>query len=238
MGAMNGSFTECYRMVKTARQKKRLVKHDFDKQLIRLHKERESLQETKRKLPMVPIEHPYQKGWKRTFELRTDIAESKHADFYLSLLKKINTVQYSGVKHFRMKRRKHRKKVWIETPQILQEFDLWQWERNTAGFSEQERVLFYPKEYWCTAIKQTVIKYVFAEPWRFTLKVKPNMITHRKMVDEVLDREIAFLDHYIANHFLQHKINKLVNGYSYKWHKKPDRNPKHKINYLNELLHD
>ncbi|HTN16920.1 MAG TPA: hypothetical protein VL092_04505 [Chitinophagaceae bacterium] len=238
MGAIIGSFTECYRMIKTARQKKRLVKNDFDKQLIRLHKSRKSLLEIKQKLPMVPVEHPYQKGWKRTFELRKDVAESKHADFYLSLLDKINTVQYSRIKYFQLKRRKHRKKVWIEMPQTLQEFDLWKWERNIPGFSEQEKAFFYPKEYWCTTLKQVIVKYAFTEPWRFILKIKPNMITHQKMIDETLDQEIAFLDQHIANHFLQHKIIKLVNGHSYKWRKKPGMNTKHKTNYLNELLQE
>jgi len=59
--------------IKSARRKKRLVKLDFDKRLIRLSKTREELQEQKRNLPIVPLEHPYQRGWKRFFVLRDDM---------------------------------------------------------------------------------------------------------------------------------------------------------------------
>ena len=59
--------------IKSARRKKRLVKLDFDKRLIRLSKTREELQEQKRNLPIVPLEHPCQRGWKRFFVLRDDM---------------------------------------------------------------------------------------------------------------------------------------------------------------------
>jgi hypothetical protein len=228
MDTKNGSFEECYRNIKTARQKKRIVKKDFDKQLISLHKKRIELQEIKKNLPLVKLENPYQKGWVRTFELRPDITESKNADFYRALLSKINSVQYSNVKHFKTKRRKNRKKKWIDKPQMLQEFDMCQWSRNAEKFS--------PKEYWCTLSKRIRIKYVFIEAWRFILKVRPNIITHQRLIDEVLEQEISCIDKHIDAHFLEGRINKLVYGNSYHWGRKPDENPKHKTNYLNELL--
>ncbi|MES2479977.1 MAG: hypothetical protein V4561_12885 [Bacteroidota bacterium] len=236
MDTKKGSFEECYRNIKTVRQKKRLVKKDFDKQLISLHKKRIELQKIKKNLPLVKLENPYQKGWVRTFELRPDIAESKNADFYRALLSKINSRQYSNVKHFKTKRRKHRKKIWIDKPQMLQEFDMWQWSRNAEKFSEKEKLLFYPKEYWCSMSKTITVKYVFIEAWRFMLKVRPNIITHQRMIDEVLEQEISCIDKHIDAHFLEGRINKLVYGNSYQWRRKPDENPKHKINYLNELL--
>lgn len=53
--------------IKSARQKRRLVKTDRDKQLIKLDKRRRELWQQQSLLPMVPLENPYQRGWKRLF---------------------------------------------------------------------------------------------------------------------------------------------------------------------------
>ena len=79
-----------YRL-KSARRKKRLVRKDFDKQLISLRKRNHELSVQKRSLPMVPVIHPYQRGWKRNFVLSDQIRRNDKADFYQQLLDKINT---------------------------------------------------------------------------------------------------------------------------------------------------
>jgi hypothetical protein len=42
----------------------------------------------------VPLEPPVQRGWKRTFVLRADVASSAKAVFYQGILDKINRVDY------------------------------------------------------------------------------------------------------------------------------------------------
>src|SRR5690606_37296467 len=100
------SFGAGYCKIKTARQKKRLQKEDIEKQLIRLHRLREKLQQQKNSLPLVPLETPYQKGWKRSYVLRQDVARSRYGSFYQTLLEKINTVIYHHDKHFKTSKRK------------------------------------------------------------------------------------------------------------------------------------
>ena len=73
--------------IKSARQKKRLVKKDFDKKLIRLHRKRKELLDIKRNLPLLPLKNPYQQGWVRTFEMSYETANSNpfsytHLDVY------------------------------------------------------------------------------------------------------------------------------------------------------------
>lgn len=238
MDTYNGSFAESYSNIKTARQKKRLAKKDFEKYLISLHIKQNELWEIKKNLPQIPLEFPYQKGWQRSYELRSDTAVCKHADFYGLLLDKLNTMQYSKTKDFKIRRRKNRKKIRVDRPQSLIEFDLWQWERNIVKLSEAEKAMFYPVEYWCNATKCKTVKFVFKEPWRFILKVRPHIITHQKMKDEILEQEIAEINNHIEHHFLQHKINKIVDGCSYHSRHERDRNPKHKTNYINELLQE
>src|SRR5882762_7889462 len=94
------------RCVKSERRKKRLAKTDRDKQLIQLFKRRRELCEQSKLLPLVPLEHPYQRGWKRFFVVRDDVKRSEQAEFYQTLLEKINTTEYHYDKSFKRKKRR------------------------------------------------------------------------------------------------------------------------------------
>jgi len=59
---------------------------------------------------MVQLEEPYQRGWKRSFILREDVARCHAAEFYAILLAKINTETYSTNKGFTHKKRRRGKK--------------------------------------------------------------------------------------------------------------------------------
>lgn len=215
MNTNPGSFGAGYCKIKTARQKKRLQKEDAAKQLIRLHRLRETLQQQKSNLPLVPLETPYQKGWKRSYVLRQDVARSRYGAFYQTLLEQIDTVIYHHDKRFKTSKRKRLKKRETDITQSLREFYDWEWNSSRNKLTDAEKILFYPKEVLCKQSKKPVIKYVFAEPWRYVLKVKPHMITHSRMIDEVLEQEIQELDNYIEQHNLQHRISKLIDGHCY-----------------------
>ena len=209
------SFAEDYCNQKTARQEKRLQKKDFDKQLLKLNRLQNALYLQKQKLPLVPLETPYQRGWKRTFILREDVNRSSSANFYTNLLHKINTVDYSAVRDFTRKKRRKRKKVYEVKLQKLREFYDREWFHPKCKLSEEEKVLFYPKTYRVKGANCIQVKWVFTEPWRFVLQVRPNMITRAKMLDIVLEQQIQQLDNDIERHHLRPGINKLVYGKSY-----------------------
>ncbi|WP_162903024.1 hypothetical protein [Taibaiella koreensis] len=219
----------CYRL-RTARQRKRSLKEDRDKQLIRLQNRQEELLMARRRLPLTPLEEPYQRGWKRTFILREDVARSAAAAFYSNLLSKINTIDYAVNRSFkrRVKRKRNRKKLYEVKPQHLRAFYSYEWSR--AQLSPEEKVLFYPKEYVDKGGKP-YIQYVFAEPWRFVLQVRPNMITHVKTVDEVLEQELEQIDNHITQHHLGPRLNRIVWGCGWRsrWDRRTDRekNPLH-----------
>ena len=225
------SFDAGYCKIKTARQKKRLQKEDFDKQLLRLNRQQDELLQIKHKLPLIPLPEPYQKGWKRTFVLREDTTHSRQAVFYTTLLSKINTVNYATAKHFRqkLKRKKNRKKQYAVTPQWLREFYTWEWHRSKL--SPEEKAHFYPKECWSKDGKTKTVKYVFAEPWRFVLHVTPNIITHTRMVDEVLEQELQQIANYIDGNHLSPRILKLTLGRGWR----PDYRFSEKAKYKNLL---
>jgi hypothetical protein len=238
------SFEDGYCRIRTARQRKRERIEDFHKYLRRIYKEVNHLNKLKYQLPLQPLAHPYQKGWLRTFILRPDVAISRQAAFYQELLKKINTVEYSNDKKFRIKKRKwKRKKVWVDKPQYLREFDERSFFSRDCKLTEQEKRLFHREErtYKCT--KAVSIHYVFTERWRFILKVMPRIITHIKMVDGTLDGQIQRLDNRITTHHLRHKLWKEINGRVYNYRKNIPRPPdpfkrKSLTTILNEVYND
>lgn len=232
MDTIDWSFLAGYCKIKTARQKKRLQKEDYNKRLIQLHRLREKLCVQRRDLPLVPLEIPYQKGWKRNFVLREDVARSRYAMFHQALLQKINSVVYHHDKRFKYSKKKRHKKIQVDIPQTLREFCEQEWKANHAGLTDAEKALFYPKEVRDKNNRPGGVRYVFAEPWRYVLQVKPHMITHVKMIDEVLEQEIQRLDNYIETHNLQHKINKLKDGHCYTWWRERD----YKLKYQEELF--
>jgi hypothetical protein len=223
--------------LKSTRRKKQLVKKDFEKQLTQLFKTENKLWKERNNLPFVPLEKPYQKGWERSFFLREDVARLSNAAFYKSLLDKINTYQYSQDKSFKKRKRKYRKYVFHEKPHLLEEFSECEWASSKLKLSEKEKTLFEKQEVWCIFKKAFKVSYVFKESWRFVLKIKPNIITHKKMIDEVLEQELAEIDNYIVTNHLRNKISKLKSGYAkYKYYMKS--NPKYQNPFKNIKVYD
>lgn len=203
------------RCIKTERQKKRALKDDHQKQLIKLYNLWLELKRQRQNLPWVALEEPYQRGWKRTFVLRPDVARTAKADFYAELLVKINTVMHSPEKEFKKKKRRQGKRVYVERPQFLRSFYSYEWFGSGCGLTQKERALFLHHD--DIHNKRIRRRYVFAEPWRFTLKVVPHMITHVKMIDEILQQRIAELDNYIEYRQLWPAMYKAKRGDSGEW---------------------
>ncbi|WDF61430.1 hypothetical protein PQ462_08625 [Flavobacterium sp. KACC 22758] len=221
---------------KSRRRKERLAKEDFEKHLIQLRKREKELWKKRKDLPLIPLENPYQKGWQRSFVLREDVARSSEAEFYRTLLEKINTWQFSSEKSFKRKKKRKRRNVYVEKIQTVKEFSEWEWKSPKLELTEKEKAHFYKRERWCSNFKRYKIHYVFNEPWRYVLRVSPYMITHTKMVDSDLESEIQILDNYIVNLNLRNKINRLIHGSSLKWSYYQKENPKETSPIKNKSL--
>ena len=212
-----------YRFI-SARQKKRLQKKDFDKTFRRLNRRDTRLSQEMPELPMIPLEAPYQKGWKRFFILTPEVSRSASAPFYQAILNKINTIQYSPDKRFRNIRQRKRKKVPGERQQELHRVEESAWNWFSRQLTEHEKSLFYRQEKWYHSKKPPYVQYVFREPWRFELRIRPHIITHIQKIDSLLQRELDQLDNFITTHHLDPRISRLCYGRSFRWHNpEPDR---------------
>lgn len=203
--------------IKSARRKKRLVKKDFDKQLIRLDKLRHSLTDQIRSLPPIILEKPYQRGWKRLFVLRDDIKRSDKAEFYQTLLNKINKVQYHYDRSF--KKRKIRKGVYHyydAEKQKLRELSYDEFHGRRFNLSEAEKQCFYRKEIWNNQYRKWEAIYSCTEAWRFVLTIQPHIVFAVNRVDELLEQAISEVDKHINWNNWQPRIFKL-HGNAYKY---------------------
>ena len=225
-----------YRL-RTARQKKRLQKEDRDKQLVQLDKRLTYLRQAMRLLPEVPLDEPYQKGWKRFFVLRHDVGNSTRATFYETLLAKINTVKYWPDKAFTVKRRRKGKKVREAIPQDLVEFTVCQWSQNKMKLTDAEKACFHTELRWGVHDLRPHICHVFDEPWRYVLKVERNMITKVKLHDAILEQQFAEVDQYIDGNLLRYRIRSLTNGRKDYWKRYQGERLRERYPFTNKALH-
>lgn len=206
--------------IRTARQKKRMQYEDFDKHLIRLDKEESDLLRKWHKRGWESLAPPVQQGWNRSFELRGDIARNKHAAFFEAILKKINTYQWSHKKDFKIKKRKRGRKTYVVIEQKLLEPKSCHFAK--LNFADDEKQFFhieYRVEKWCRDLQ---VRYVFNEPWRFVLRVRPNIIDKVRSRDNILEARISGIRNYLRTGDYSKRQMRLKTG---TW-KHPYWNPK------------
>ena len=195
----------------TARQKKQKIRKGADKYLLSIDRKYDMVLKQIIDLGYEDLVVPYQKGWKRSFVLHDNVRENKQAAFFEGILEKINTVQYSMRKDFKMKRRGRGRWGYIDQPQELE--TLYSYDFKQMKFTEEEIPWFHPEEYWYNRLWYT--RYVFSEPWRFVLKTEPNMITKRKRLNEELERQLHELSTIVDFYPARARLCK-IQGYSYR----------------------
>jgi hypothetical protein len=203
-----------YFRLKSTRRRKRLQKLDSDKALLRLYREERALSKEIRNLGYEELNPPVQRGWKRMFVLREDVARTKESKFFLGILEKINTIEYSSRKDFKVKRRKYGRKYYADEPQELVRPDDYGFSK--MKFSEKEKAYFVPTQVYARHRKGFITVYVFTEPWRFVLRIQPNIITRVKKKDWNLEQRRDEIARLIDGKNLRDRLWKFLNG-SVQW---------------------
>ncbi|RYZ86289.1 MAG: hypothetical protein EOO68_29120, partial [Moraxellaceae bacterium] len=202
-----------YRL-KSARRKKRLQKEDRDKQLLKLDREHSALRANPERVTIKQLDEPYQKGWKRLYVLRPEVARSDEAAFYQHILDYINDVQYHYDASF--KKRKHRKDLDNRGLPELKTIDAYYWDLNKPDFTDAQRACFNKVEYWDAVRYKTAYRYQFAKPHLFEIKVLPHIVTTIREVDVLMEQRMSFITDRIYKGKWQYRLIKLKDsGYSY-----------------------
>lgn len=209
--------------LRTERHKKRKQRADADKQLIRKHKEEMAIRIATRQLGWVELKPPVQRGFIRFFVLRPDIARTKEAPFYQKILDKINSHQWSHRRDFKKKRRRFGKKVYAVREQKLTDIPGYNFVKK---FDEREKLCFYETLVHFGKSKTPDRVYRFLEPWRFVLRVQPNMITKVRVKNLDLERQNAELHKFFRANNRRFRLWKLLHG-SNRWGWDHFPNPKY-----------
>ncbi|MFY1047968.1 hypothetical protein [Chryseobacterium sp. GP-SGM7] len=211
--------------LRSLRSRKRIIRKDVEKQIRQKYKRSDDLCELRRKIPLMPLKEPYQKGFVRFFVVRDDVKRSKDADFFDGILNKINTKMYSPTRKFLKKKRKFGRRIYVEREQKLVQLSVHQWNDPKLALTIREKQYFLRIENYCPIRKKYNVYYKFIEPWRFVLRVKPNIITHYKPLNSDLDKEIDELDSYLGQHKIRGIIHKTIYGRSNSWKDRYKRDP-------------
>jgi len=203
----------CYR-IRSKRTKIRAQHEDFYKELIQIHKEECELYKQKQNLGWEPLVPPIQKGWKRVFILRQDVARSKQSHFYAGILWKINTVQWSYRKDFMKKKRAFGRKKYVVRDQYLLKPDKHHFQR--LGFNEAEKAQFHEEWSYEKGRGGFIRRYVFNEPWRFVLKVQPNIVDKIRKTDPVIEARLKEIDEYLERNNYRPILIKILEGNNYR----------------------
>ncbi|ASE63097.1 hypothetical protein CRN76_17115 [Chryseobacterium indologenes] len=203
--------------LRSLRSRKRTKRKDVEKQIRKKFKRSEELWKIKRNTPPIPLDSPYQRGFVRFFVVRDDVMRSKDGEFFEEILRKINTWMYSESRQFLKKKRKFGRRIYVEKEQKLKTISSWSWNDPKLGLTARERQYFLKYEEYCPYRKCNEVYYEFTEPWRFTLRIRPNMITHYKPVDFEMEKEIAELEACLQQHKTVGIIHKKIYGKSYRW---------------------
>ncbi len=97
--------------------------------------------------------------------------------------------------------------------------------------TDEEKTCFTCVETFDIKTRQRDVKYVFTEPWRYVLKVTPHIVTHIKLIDADIERELSYIKEHIVSHNLDPRISCLTRGRSYWWRDRFNERTK----YINKI---
>lgn len=225
---MGSPQSHAYFRLKSKRRRKRLRIKNEEKHLLLLHREENKLYRQLHDLGYEPLVPPVQKGYKRIFVLREDVRAGRQAAFFAELLRKINTVQYSDTKVFTKKKRRRGRKIRVPLEQKLRVIPESEWRQKK--FTEAEAVYFAPVTVWDRAREPRTV-YQFREPWRFVLRVVPNLITQIRIKDNLLEQKVKDIDRYLSFNARRYRQDRLLGRpVRYRW-----REPGERSKYKNPL---
>lgn len=204
----------CYRL-RTPRQRKRAVRDEFDRKLRAFDREQRELWKKEGELGWIELNPPVMRGWKRFYVLRPDVSRSKDASFFQAILDKINTVDYSSRKDFKVKYRSQGKKQHYIKDQRLKY--LAEAKTAKAVFSEKELQLFEHREVLDWTGKKFIPVMVFTEQWHFVLRTRPNFITKTRARNELIESRISEIENYFERNYLRERL-KNIKGIKNYWH--------------------
>jgi len=189
-----------------------LDKHEKKyKEYVRMQKRCDELWREIRKLPLIELDEPYQKGWIIKLELREDIRRRADGDIIQKMLDmSFRETTTTSVKHVRMIRQG--KKSYYVGNRHYSLFPPRQCisHETYLSLNPSEQKYFHLDRFsygYLTKGHKTYYGH-FPEYW-LVIKARPNIITHRRQKGGELEKEYDYLHHklYHSGEFSEFNIN-------------------------------
>lgn len=186
-----------------------------------MQKEYDRLNNIQSALPYIPLDEPYQRGWKRLWVLRPEAAKTDKADIYQGILDKLTEVQYHYDESFKQPKRKgawHR--YYFDKLPKLYAIDPYYWKTNWHKFTQEQRECFKQAQYWHEKDHRWKSYYEFAFPDIIMIAVVPRIIDKIKLQDNDLEQQIAFIDDKLYGMPNWMRLIKITGGKYKNWYSK------------------
>jgi len=180
-----------------------------DKHLLRLERELNRLYKARWNAPIMPLEHPYQRGWIKTYVLRADVARRADADVFREVLAKINRRVFSRKRDFM-----HPNGGPLSlTPRII---TMSEWER--LGWTQKQRRLFgfghwRGDKCWSqrhiSAPRNYVLGFKLVHDSWLEEDIQPNLITHQRVELPEVRSRIAEIEAHLERRNGRFRLNNL-----------------------------
>lgn len=149
-----------------------------DKQLLRLERELARLQQAQGNAPVIPLEHPYQRGWVKTYKLRPDALHHPEVTVFRTVLPVVNQCVTSRNREFC----RHNGDPLLLRPRIIppREWHRLAWPLRChrwfayGSWPEEER--WFRREH-----RRHVVGFKLARAWWIEEVMLPLLITHRRV---------------------------------------------------------
>ena len=204
------------------RRARRNLIAERDKKLISYRKRLNELWRMKRELPLVPLDKPVQRGFKKEFVLRDDIARRSDAHDLRRILGEINMTVYCKDETFRTK--KWHNKQSEDIPHRLKAISPHRWNALDWPKHYATKWFYFSPSivvYGYAGTSYTIKGWRFYYDYMFTSKISPNFATHSKQVCPEIEREISEIKQYFTQHNGWARLNHLQGHSNPYWSVEP-----------------
>ncbi|MFT3868807.1 MAG: hypothetical protein QM715_10145 [Nibricoccus sp.] len=202
-----------------------------DKLLLRLERERNRLWQAQRDAPIVPLEHPYQRGWVKTFQLREDVSRRPDAAIFRTILAAVNLKVFSRNREFLNPRGEEI----LLRPKKLR-IDQW---RKLAWPASHQRFFAFghwraDEEAWMPLrLRRLLPGYKLVHNWWLVEDAQPHLITHQRVELPTVRKRLSEIEAYLSHRQGHERLNKL-HGRSDWWRRFVESRADIRTNYFIE----
>src|ERR1051326_359346 len=174
-----------------------LDKHSArDKQLRALEREMDRLRHAQNHAPIVPLEHPYQRGWVKFYVLDDEVAKLEDTSMFRAMLPHINKLVYAHDRSFVSRRGNH---PIVLRPRVIptREWIKLAWPLRYHRFFRYGSWRCDDRPWMPIRWREHIHGFKLTATWWLREEVRPNLITHQRVELPEVRSRLAEIETYM-----------------------------------------